>query len=305
MAAVTFRVWRCRSFRPRPNRYAGSLPMSTGPACKIGSLPLIHIVRGVDPSTGARPPAIGVIAIGQVAMGVVAIGQLAVGGIAIGQAALGLGWGIGQLATGILAAGQVAAGAIGSVGQVALGPQPLGLIEESGPWAAMAWLAGGVILALCVLRRLRTLGPLVSRRAACVRYDLGAARRLGPRRSARGLGESAARAAVESAVRLLAIAARRPGHSRAGARGRRDRRRRRVGLGAPGSRRRGRVHQERQLHGAARARLVAVHGDVPGQGRSPVRRRSRAPRALSRKQLALSRRARCRRSSAARATTRW
>jgi hypothetical protein len=136
---------------------------------RIGSLPLIHIVRGVDPSTGARPPAIGIIAIGQVAMGVVAIGQLAVGGIAIGQAALGLGWGIGQLATGILAAGQVAAGAIGSVGQVALGPQPLGLIEESGPWAAMAWLAGGVILALCVLRRLRTLGPLVSRRAASVR----------------------------------------------------------------------------------------------------------------------------------------
>src|SRR5215467_5491237 len=122
---------------------------------RIGSLPLIHIVRGVDPSTGARPPAIGIIA----------IGQLAVGGIAIGQAALGLGWGIGQLATGLLAAGQVAAGAIGSVGQVALGPQPLGLIEESGPWAAMAWLAGGMILALCVLRRLRTLGPLVSRRA--------------------------------------------------------------------------------------------------------------------------------------------
>jgi hypothetical protein len=131
---------------------------------KVGSLPLIHIVRGVDPSTGARPPAIGVIAIGQVAMGVIAIGQLAVGGIAIGQAALGLGWGVGQLATGILAAGQVAAGALGSVGQVALGPQPLGLIEESGPWAAVAWLVGGLVLALCVWRRLHTLGPLLSPR---------------------------------------------------------------------------------------------------------------------------------------------
>jgi hypothetical protein len=131
---------------------------------KVGSLPLIHIVRGVDPSTGARPPAIGVIAIGQVAMGVVAIGQLAVGGIAIGQAALGLGWGVGQLATGMLAAGQVAAGALGSVGQVALGPQPLGLIEDHGPWAAIAWLVGGLVLAMCVLRRLRTLGPLVSGR---------------------------------------------------------------------------------------------------------------------------------------------
>ena len=131
---------------------------------RVGSLPLVHIVRGVDPSTGARPPAIGIIAIGQVAMGVVAIGQLAVGGIAIGQAALGLGWGVGQLATGILAAGQVAAGALGSVGQVALGPQPLGLIEEGGPWAAVAWLVGGLTLALCVWRRLYTLGPLLSAR---------------------------------------------------------------------------------------------------------------------------------------------
>jgi hypothetical protein len=135
---------------------------------RIGALPLIHIVRGVDPSTGARPPAIGVIAIGQVAMGVIAIGQLAVGGIAIGQAALGLGWGIGQLATGMLAAGQVAAGAIGSLGQVALGPQPVGLIEETGPWAALAWLVGGLVLAICLLRRLRHLGPLVSRSTAAV-----------------------------------------------------------------------------------------------------------------------------------------
>jgi hypothetical protein len=133
---------------------------------KVGSLPLVHIVRGVDPSTGTRPPAIGVIAIGQVALGVVAIGQLAVGGVAIGQAALGIGWGIGQLATGVLAAGQVAAGAIGSVGQVALGPQPLGLIEGAGPWAALAWLAGGLILAACVWRRVRQLGPLVSRAIA-------------------------------------------------------------------------------------------------------------------------------------------
>src|SRR3954468_8759837 len=89
---------------------------------KIGSLPLVHIVRGIDPSTGARPPAIGVIAIGQVALGAVAIARLAVGGVAIGTAAIGLGWGIGQLASRLIAAGQVAAGAVGSIGQVALGP---------------------------------------------------------------------------------------------------------------------------------------------------------------------------------------
>jgi hypothetical protein len=130
---------------------------------KIGSLPLVHVVRGVDPSTGARPPAIGVIAVGQVAMGVVAIGQLAIGGIAIGQAAIGLGWGIGQLACGLIAAGQVAAGTLGSIGQVALGAHPLGLVQDTAPWAAIAWLIGGLALGATVLRRLRRLGPLIGK----------------------------------------------------------------------------------------------------------------------------------------------
>src|SRR4051812_43575976 len=127
---------------------------------KIGSLPLVHIVRGIDPSTGARPPAIGVVAIGQVALGVVAIGQLACGVITVGQAALGLGWGIGQLSCGLLAAGQVAAGALGSVGQVALGPHAVGLVQDPAPWAALAWIAGGLMLALAAMRRTQRLGPL-------------------------------------------------------------------------------------------------------------------------------------------------
>src|SRR3954471_12854433 len=121
---------------------------------KVGSLPLIHIVRGVDPSTGARPPAIGVIAIGQVALGVIAIGQLAIGGITVGQGALGLGWGVGQLACGLLAGGQIAAGALGSVGQVALGPHALGLVQDAGPWAAVAWIAGGILLGVTAVQRL-------------------------------------------------------------------------------------------------------------------------------------------------------
>lgn len=130
---------------------------------KIGALPLVHIVRGVDPSTGTRPPAIGVIAVGQVAIGVIAVGQLAVGGIAVGQAALGLGWGIGQLAVGLLAAGQVAAGALGSVGQVALGPQALGLIVDHSAWAALAWLLGGLTLLAWVMRRIAAVGPIVGK----------------------------------------------------------------------------------------------------------------------------------------------
>jgi hypothetical protein len=131
---------------------------------KIGSLPLVHIVRGIDPSTGSRPPAIGIIAIGQVAMGVVAIGQLAIGGITVGQAAIGLGWGVGQLACGLLAAGQVAAGAFGAVGQVALGPHALGLVQDHTPWAAITWIVGGLILALATAHRLRRVGTIVGRR---------------------------------------------------------------------------------------------------------------------------------------------
>jgi hypothetical protein len=83
---------------------------------RIGGLPLVHVVRGIDPSSGRRPPAVGLIAIGQVAVGLIAIGQVAVGVISLGQAAIGLGWGIGQLAFGLLAAGQVAAGLLGAVG---------------------------------------------------------------------------------------------------------------------------------------------------------------------------------------------
>ncbi|HEX3693801.1 MAG TPA: hypothetical protein VH374_00320 [Polyangia bacterium] len=130
---------------------------------KIGSLPLVHIVRGIDPATGSRPPAIGVVAIGQIAVGVVAVGQLAVGVIAVGQAALGLGWGVGQLAVGLLAAGQVALGALGAVGQVATGARPLGLIEDHGPWTALAWLLGGLAMATWLFYQLRTLGPIVGR----------------------------------------------------------------------------------------------------------------------------------------------
>src|SRR5688572_11599779 len=67
---------------------------------KVMGLPLVHIVRGIDPSSGRRPTAVGIVAIGQVAVGLVAIGQVAVGAISLGQASIGLGWGIGQLAFG-------------------------------------------------------------------------------------------------------------------------------------------------------------------------------------------------------------
>jgi hypothetical protein len=164
---------------------------------RIGSLPLVHVVRGIDPSTGTRPPAIGVIAVGQVAMGLIAVGQLAIGGIAVGQGAIGLGWGIGQIACGVLAAGQVAAGAIGSVGQVALGAHALGLVQDHAPWAALAWLVAGVVLGIATLRRLGHLGVLVGRRTGAL-ARLGSLRAGWARVAARVLSENHMRAPLSN-----------------------------------------------------------------------------------------------------------
>jgi hypothetical protein len=127
----------------------------------IAGLPLVHIVRGIDPSSGRRPPAVGVIAIGQVAIGLISIGQVAVGIISVGQAALGLGWGIGQLAFGLLAAGQVAAGVLGSIGQVAVGPHAVGMVTDTGAWVVAGWLVGGLMLGAAIFRRRHRLGALL------------------------------------------------------------------------------------------------------------------------------------------------
>jgi len=128
---------------------------------KVFGLPLVHIVRGIDPSSGRRPTAVGIIAIGQVAVGVIAIGQVAIGGISLGQASIGLGWGIGQLAFGLLAAGQVAAGLVGAAGQLAVAPHALGMATDTGLFVAAGWLIAGILLATAASRRRRRLGPLL------------------------------------------------------------------------------------------------------------------------------------------------
>src|SRR6188472_3019663 len=133
---------------------------------KVFGLPLVHVVRGIDPSSGRRPTAVGIIAIGQVAVGVVAIGQVAIGGISVGQASIGLGWGIGQLAFGLLAAGQVAAGLLGAAGQLAVAPHALGMVTDTGLFVAMGWLVTGLMLAFAARRQRRRLGPLLDEPAA-------------------------------------------------------------------------------------------------------------------------------------------
>lgn len=128
-------------------------------------VPLVHVVRGLDPSTGRVRPAVGVIAVGQVAVGGIAIGQLAVGGVAMGQASFGLVGGVGQLAAGALAVGQMAFGALAAVGQVAVAPLPLGLIPVGTGLAGLALaLAGGLWGALALVR-LRPLRAILGRRA--------------------------------------------------------------------------------------------------------------------------------------------
>lgn len=88
---------------------------------KIGSLPLIHIALGVNPQTGKRLCARGVIAIGRKATGIIAIGQLALGILSIGQASFGV-ISIGQLAIGLLVGlGQMSIAGLFAAGQMALG----------------------------------------------------------------------------------------------------------------------------------------------------------------------------------------
>jgi hypothetical protein len=93
---------------------------------KIGTLPLVHITLGVNPETGKRLWAKGLIAVGRKAAGIIAIGQLAIGVISIGQLSIGLLIAMGQLSiAGLFAAGQVGIGFI-AIGQLAIGFYALG-----------------------------------------------------------------------------------------------------------------------------------------------------------------------------------
>jgi hypothetical protein len=102
----------------------------------FGSLPFLHIAYGLDPFTGRKRVAKGVIAIGDIAVGIVALGGCAFGGITLGGCAIGLislgGLAIGLgLAIGGLAIGSLALGG-GAVGLVALGGGAYGYYALGG-----------------------------------------------------------------------------------------------------------------------------------------------------------------------------
>jgi hypothetical protein len=94
---------------------------------KFLGLPLVHIVMGRDPKTGAVGKAVGIIAIGRMAFGVLALGQLAVGVVPIGQLAIGLLFALGQGAfAGYHAIGQVAVASGFAAGQFAVAASAIG-----------------------------------------------------------------------------------------------------------------------------------------------------------------------------------
>ena len=88
---------------------------------RLLGMPLVHYARGINPETGRRIVAKGIIAVGRLAIGVLAIGHASAGVIAIGQLGLGLVIGLGQLSTGLYALGQVAVAVAFGIGQVATG----------------------------------------------------------------------------------------------------------------------------------------------------------------------------------------
>ncbi len=107
-------------------------------AATLFGLPLVHIATGLDPLTGRRRLAKGVIAIGDLAVGLVAIGGGAFGVLAIGGGAVGL------LALGGGVVGLLLAVGGCAVGGIALGGMAVGLVAVGGGAVGYYAMGGGV-----------------------------------------------------------------------------------------------------------------------------------------------------------------
>ncbi len=99
-------------------------------------IPLLHIAFGLDPKTGRKRVAKGIVALGDVAIGAFACGGVALGGVAFGGLSVGL-VSLGGLALGLmLAVGGLAVGALAfgglAVGGVALGGGAVGYYAAGG-----------------------------------------------------------------------------------------------------------------------------------------------------------------------------
>jgi len=109
--------------------------------------PLLHVATGVDPKTGRKRVAKGVVAIGDVAVGGVAIGGAAIGVFACGGAAIGL-FAFAGAAVGLFVAiGGAAAGlgfscGGGALGTIAMGGVAIGYFAYGGAALAVHGLSG-------------------------------------------------------------------------------------------------------------------------------------------------------------------
>jgi tRNA A-37 threonylcarbamoyl transferase component Bud32 len=99
--------------------------------------PLLHVATGVDPATGRKRSAKGIIAVGTAPRGVIAFGDYAVGVIACGVFGCGL-ISISIVGVGVVACGSVAIGLLLAMGGVAVAPIALG-------GAAFGYFANGVV----------------------------------------------------------------------------------------------------------------------------------------------------------------
>ena len=104
---------------------------------EIFGWPLVHIAKGIDPQTGKKRIAKGIIAVGDIAIGLLALGGVAIGGTALGGCAIGL-ITFGGASLGLLVA--IGGGAIGlglsmgglAVGSVAVGGLAVGVFAYGG-----------------------------------------------------------------------------------------------------------------------------------------------------------------------------
>ncbi len=103
-------------------------------------LPLLHVATGVDPATGKRRIARGIVAIGDYAQGVFAFGGFAMGAVSFGGFSLGL-LSYGGLALGLLTIGGMGIGALASFSGLAVAPIALG--GNSIGWYAYGGAAWG------------------------------------------------------------------------------------------------------------------------------------------------------------------
>ncbi len=99
--------------------------------------PLVHIATGVDPASGRKRTAKGIVAMGCAPRGVIAFGDVAVGVIACGIFGYGV-ISVSVVAVGVVALGSLAAGLLAAMGGVALAPVALG-------GAAFGYYANGAL----------------------------------------------------------------------------------------------------------------------------------------------------------------